>query len=553
MRTNYVILAAGRGTRLGKFSQEMPKALLPLGTSTALSELIQKAPDGARIYICVGHLGDMIRQYVQHAHATRDIVFVDAHPDRVAYGAGPGGAVLAAEGELSGGDTIIVCCDTLWDDNVYLFNPPVTSWLGTAPVTPSRASALDRWCRVVAARSNGQVLSILDKTNTDVFDSSQRTLHEVWTGLAYIVAKDMPAFMSGLKKSIPDGTERQLSLGFNAIIDKATMRVQRLSWIDIGEVNSYLDAIAVRQGADWAKPRERTFIVDGRVIKVDSSPAQTRLRAKRGEIFTRKNLAPKSVLATNDMYSHEFIAGETVYKALSRMDITTSTGMAMTTSLINDLVTWWRRTYNLIPPPSTIDLGNATDGYAFANDMYYGKTMERAASLHARPDLYRRVMATLVAVDWHALSAGVVFGYPHGDFTFSNIIVTSKWSNRANTPWQFAAVDWRPAFGSVYTRPSADAPTTQNDRMHGDLRYDLGKLLTSVVVHWDNARNGDLRPWRRADLVKDLLEKSILDDGRSRALWQIAALCLISSAPLHPAPFSDVLAVRGVELLERTL
>jgi hypothetical protein len=30
----------------------------------------------------------------------------------------------------------------------------------------------------------------------------------------------------------------------------------------------------------------------------------------------------------------------------------------------------------------------------------------------------------------------------------------------------------------------------------------------------------------------------------------IAGLCLLSSAPLHPAPFDEILVTRGVKLLE---
>jgi mannose-1-phosphate guanylyltransferase len=62
-----VILAGGRGTRLRPYTTSIPKPLVPIGDESAILEIVlrQLARSGfRRITIAIGHLGELIRAYV---------------------------------------------------------------------------------------------------------------------------------------------------------------------------------------------------------------------------------------------------------------------------------------------------------------------------------------------------------------------------------------------------------------------------------------------------------------------------------------------------------
>ena len=77
LRPALCIVAAGKGTRLGKYSKYVNKALLPINNKAIITSLIEKVPKEYEIVIALGYKGNTIREYCLAAHPDRDIVFVE--------------------------------------------------------------------------------------------------------------------------------------------------------------------------------------------------------------------------------------------------------------------------------------------------------------------------------------------------------------------------------------------------------------------------------------------------------------------------------------------
>src|SRR5262250_3179413 len=59
------ILAGGRATRLAPLSENLPKALIPISGEPFLARQLRllRRAGIERVVLCVGHMGDQIRQY----------------------------------------------------------------------------------------------------------------------------------------------------------------------------------------------------------------------------------------------------------------------------------------------------------------------------------------------------------------------------------------------------------------------------------------------------------------------------------------------------------
>lgn len=72
-----VILAGGQGTRLRPYTTVIPKPLVPVGDRPVLEHIVRSlyAAGVHQIDICVGHLGELIRLYVEQLDLSRKIAF----------------------------------------------------------------------------------------------------------------------------------------------------------------------------------------------------------------------------------------------------------------------------------------------------------------------------------------------------------------------------------------------------------------------------------------------------------------------------------------------
>jgi dTDP-glucose pyrophosphorylase len=503
--TTFVVLAAGRGSRLGRLGDELPKCLLPLDGRAVLSHQFELAPPDARLVVVTGYRADQVEEYVRMAHPDLDVTLVR----EARWGRGPGASLLETREVVGDDDLVFTACDTLWEQPVGgLWATPDASWLGVAPIPAGTPAA--RWCRAVLDESGQYVLQLDDKT-PDVAPNSYAS-----TALALVCRDDLPTFWRGLVDADRVAAEVQLSAGLDAVLARGVpLEARHVSWLDVGDEQAYRTALAATAGYDPLKPDQVTYVLpyQRRVVKWHVDPGKVAWRAERAKLI--EDAVPRVIEPVGrTMLAYEYVPGPTVYEA-------------DTTTVVADLLSWWDERFwstqhrFLERPPGWRDL---------TMRFYRDKTFSRVMALDSA--LRAVALDAVTRVDWESLVDGCVPGVFHGDLTYANVVT---WDDDWNA--RFVGIDWREDFAG--------------ETSWGDLRYDLGKLVSGTVVHWGRAAHGDFRRWADGPLHRGVIELHASDLGVDPAdVRRIAALCLLGSAALHASPLDEILVARGCRLLE---
>jgi dTDP-glucose pyrophosphorylase len=502
--TTFVVVAAGRGSRLGRVGDDLHKCLIPLAGRAILSRQFDLAPSDARLVVVTGYRADQVRNYVRLAHPDRDVTFV--HDD--GWGRGPGASLLRAREVVGYDDVIWTACDTLWDHDDGLWNTD-SSWLAVAPIPAGTPAA--RWCRVVPSADGDFVQRVDDKT-PDVAPGSLAS-----TAFGYVIADDLDVFWPGLDLADGRAGELQFSSGLDGILDAGRpLELRHIRWLDVGDEAAYRAAQATLGAYDDVKPGLATYVLPdtGRVVKFSADMTRITRRIARAKQLDQ--LVPPLVEPhASDMMAYHYVDGRTGYTKLRDGQ----------SSTVLDLLEWWRVNFwsssrETLTPPNWYDT---------VMKFYRDKTFQRVMALPR--ELQTIALDAVTRVDWHELVEGAVPGTFHGDLTLANVV------HDDGGHWH--AIDWREDFG--------------NEQFVGDLRYDLGKLLGGTEFHWENAADGDFHRWEHGQRVASQVLRfaSRELDLPAAPLHVIGALTLINSSPLHAAPMDEILVTRGARWLER--
>lgn len=502
----FVILAAGKGSRVGRAGENLHKALLPLDGMAILSHQLKLIPSYADIIVAVGYRAEQIKDYVRLAHPSRakNITFITV-PDWDKESGGPGASLLAVRDAVGDNDMVYVSCDTLWahDPNMWL-NP--NSWAGVAPIPPG--TPLSQWCR----------FTIFNDYITGMFDKTMDNPHSyAFVGLAHIHAEDLRKFWCAIEKTHHTSGETRDVVGLLPLINDRILHAHHVEWTDTGTESSYRNAVARVSGYDWTKLDQATYVIpdEGRVIKYMANPDHIERRYERGSHL--KAVTPVCITRGSNMLAYTYHPGQSVYSALD---------MTRDSHVVDRLLDWYSR--NLTSYVPGID---DTVMYDAAINFYQSKTEERITKLNGHLSI--QALNAINNINWYQLVKGCWPVYGHGDFNFGNIITDDNGC-------VFTAIDWREDFaGELWI----------------DARYDLAKLLAGTMVHWDNARRGDFRPWDDGQYYRGIIRRYIQSKfpHEVKNIEVIGALSLINSAPLHASPLDEILIARATYWLGQLL
>jgi NDP-sugar pyrophosphorylase family protein len=522
----FVILAAGRGTRVGRVGDTLHKALLPLGGRAIISHQLEQIPSNVHVIVCLGYRGAQVREYLQLAHPDRRFTFVTVAGWNTATG-GPGASLYAARHAVRDEDFYVTSCDTLWDPGTGVFTHGNKSWVGVAPIPPG--TSLQRWC-VAETRPKlvglDEVVQLHDKNPDDQLEARRwittDTAFRAYTGLAHVSQDDAEAFWRGLATGEQRAGELQVSSGLDAI----QLHALEIRWTDVGDEAAYRAAVQRVSGYDWTKLGQATYVLPetGRVVKFISDPYVIHARRERGRILSAG--VPELLAQGDEMLAYQYVRGRTAYEEL---DTATSNGAVM---LTRDILDWHRDTFGKSTSVAPRSRRSA------ATEFYDVKTYARLALLPL--NLQDAAVDAVDQLGRHPLHDellnDVVPVYGHGDFNFGNLLYDS------HTPNHWVGIDWREDFAG---------------RNWVDYRYDLGKLLAGCVVHWGNARRGDFTPWnlegRLSNAVRRWITAHVVPTVNLQVVEAIGALSLLNSAALHAAPLNEVLVSRGVAWLTEVM
>lgn len=221
MEYKVCILAAGIGSRMERFSEQLNKVLLPINGKPAICHIIEKFPEEIEIVIAVGYKKDSLICYLENAYPNRKLTFVVVNPYS-GEGSGPGYSLFLCKTHLQC-PFIHIAGDTLVREEIPW---PDFNWLGVSEVNNT-----ERFCS--AKVNDGKVIRIDDKKKTD----------NKYAYIGLIGVFDWNSFWDSLgSNSETIEGEVQVSRGINALLEK-DLSIKKFTWFDTGTPSAYKYAL----------------------------------------------------------------------------------------------------------------------------------------------------------------------------------------------------------------------------------------------------------------------------------------------------------------------
>lgn len=505
MAHNTVIIpTAGTGSRMGNYTKNLNKALLPYKEKPILAHIIDQFPHDTHFIIPTGHLSQQVKDFCAVAYADKCITFVDV--DWTGKHAGTGYTLLQCKDYIDK-PFWYVPCDTYFDEPVV-----------------NKVSNFDCYFMKQVPERETHLYTMFDINGTMINGISfkQTQTQDTWrafTGLMYI--HDWDLFFNKLGKLN--------SNEFIDVIKPGTRGVDLDSWQDFGSPESYTTAVTKSQKFDFSKKDEVTYICNNRVVKwwLDETVAEKKYR---------KTLANPRVFPANCTYSgnymaYDFFPGRTLYEFNNPV-------------VFGELLRWL---------DSNVWHSVEQDVTSAALDFYKEKTLGRINKfLDKYPQLQTITHVNGVEVkdykyyldniDWEYLSTTTLPGFLHGDLQFDNIVIS---------PWgEFKLIDWRHEFAGLVE--------------YGDIYYDLGKMAGGFIINYANIKDHNFNfevdgtevtlSVPSIDFIyayQATLKDFVLNKGWDyKKVQQLIPIIFWNMSPLHTAPFDIFLWYLGIKLFE---
>jgi len=523
------ILAAGKNDRVS-YAKNFHVGLLPIGTKSGISRIINMFPEEIEIIIAVGYNKNLIKDFIKIAHPNRKIRFIDVE-NFDNPGSGPGKTLLACKDYLQC-PFILTSADTIISDNVP---PPDKNWIAISSI-PSENS--ENYC--IAEVENNRVSKFYDKIDTPtlmkICKDYKTIFNNTFIGTAGIY--DYSIFWGGLQRNQSlIRNELQVSNGLTELINKNLEVIHIFNWFNTGSEAGYsLANRYFQKNKIIMKPDEFIYFENGTVIKYFADPDLVKERILRAQKM--KGIVPEITEISNNFYAYKYVKGNILPK-------------------INNLIIF-KQFLNYCKETIWIknDLNGEEEDYfkILCKKFYFDKTNIRLEKflqengINDQEDIINgekipKVKDLMKIIDWEVLFDGISVLY-HGDLQPENILVCEK---------GFQLIDWRHNFAG--------------DINQGDLYYDLAKLYHALIITHEVIRNNQFEVkinnnhinydfMLKSNLLdyKEILEEFIQNEGYDlKKVKILTALIFLNIAPLHHNPYNKFLYYLGKSTLFKEL
>lgn len=484
--TTVVLLAAGLGSRMGKYSDVVNKTLLPVRGKAIISRIIEQFDKTTKFVIAVGYKKEQVKSYVTAAHPDCDVTFVDVD-NFSGVNAGPAYSLSLCKDYVPN-DFIVVACDALYGNLSTLVGSEDAMAVSKVEFSESAA-----YCNVKV--ENGYVRQIQDKVRSN--------LGFAFNGAFYI--KNSEQFWKDLRG-------QELSSGFRSL----KMRAVETEWTDLGTFERYKKEVVDVGAFDFSKDDEFIYFVDNRVIKWFRDERTTVNRIAKASMHS--HLFPTVKYHGSGFYSYEKIEGSTLYDTV-------------TPEIFPKFISWcWENIWKNQAHLTKEDL----------EKFYFDKTQERLSQFRLKYPSFRPTMINgryveydidegLNLLDWPVILNPLPTRakFMHGDLQLANVIFTGD---------DFKLIDWRQDFAGKIDS--------------GDILYDAAKLKASLILDYDAICKGQFSfsehlneiHFKLPDSTKYQEYVDLIDKHFPKYVTdQIVTLIYLNMAALHANPFDKLL------------
>ena len=284
-----LLLAAGKGERLGNLTTDINKALLPINNKAIISSIINKFPSNYEIVVALGYKGNIIKEYCKLAHSNRRFTFVNVD-DINSSNSGPGYSALKCKKYLNRPFYLAVA-DCIIDSELP---PQDGNWLGVYPTSyPEKYST-------VKSDIKGNVLDFTNKNSKGFKDA--------FIGLASILEYDV--FWNELENNIQNG---EIVSAFYNPSKYSNFSIKRAKWLDTGTLDDLNRTKSYFNDNPLSLHKETSEITykEDKFIKFHPNSDNILNKSKRAEILN--GLIPTDFTNSNNFISYNWEEGKTLY------------------------------------------------------------------------------------------------------------------------------------------------------------------------------------------------------------------------------------------------
>jgi dTDP-glucose pyrophosphorylase/mannose-6-phosphate isomerase-like protein (cupin superfamily) len=494
-----LILAAGKGTRLGKLTENINKALIPINNKAIISYIIEQFPVEYEIIIAIGYQGQSLKEYCEIAHPDRKFQFVEIENYEIG---GPGNSAFKCK-ELLQRPFYLTTADCILKDKLPLLDG---NWLGTFPTSyPEKYSTLN-------VDANGNISEFINKWEKG-FENAFIGIASIW---------DYEVFWKEL------GFDHEVVKAFDKPRTYPSLKAKQLGWLDTGnldDLNKAKEYFDDKPLSLYKETSEITYKIKDKFIKFNSDKNINKNKAERAKVLV--DFIPKGFGNTEYFIYYNWEEGETLYN-------------------LDQIILYKKFFHKLLDGPNYF-LG--TPDRLF-NKFYIEKTNQRKDTFIKKFGKYYnensfeingKKYPPLKDFKFNLSETNTFYTYFHGDCQFDNIVYNLEDNN-------FTYIDWRESFGG--------------NTKGGDYYYDLAKMYAGCIIPFNLVKDDSKIYFKENsnsvefkfptlpglnDFKKYFEQNSYNLDFKRIKL--ITAIIFLNMSPLHSEKFGKALWFKAIEML----